>query len=82
MPNDPPSAAESGAACRVDLRKLLLWTASHKLENPPEATVRRLRPAEAHVVRAHLLSRVNPERALQQIDLAASADRLWPDVFY
>jgi hypothetical protein len=62
--------------------KLLLWTASYKLENPPAVTVRQLRAGEAHVVWAHLLSRVSPEEALRQIDLAAQADRFWPDVFY
>ncbi|HEY6174645.1 MAG TPA: DUF1570 domain-containing protein [Kofleriaceae bacterium] len=59
-----------------------LWTTSYQLEDPPAASVRRLRAGEARAVWAHLVSRTNPDEALRQLDLAAQADPEWPDVFY
>lgn len=65
-----------------DTPRLRLWTARYRPENPADATVRRLRAGEAHVVWAQLLSKVDWRDALRQIDVAARADRFWPDIFY
>lgn len=66
-------------------RRLRLWTTSYRWTQPPAQQPRRMRPADAHLLRAELLlaRRGDAERlqaAYQQVQLAAAAEPGYPPV--